>query len=229
MIFITGDVHGQIDIGKITKRKWPEQKNLSRDDYLIVLGDFGLYWEDEYDETFLYLMDFYQSRNYTVLWIDGNHENHDWIDELPVTEWNGGKVHRDRNVIHLMRGQVFQIDGLKFFTMGGARSVDKEMRVEGISWWKREELNYEEQEEVFKNLEASNWHVDYILTHAAPKGVLLPMFPGRPYAGDSTTEKFLDSISTDIKYRHWFFGHYHEDKDMGKFSAMYNRILRIEG
>lgn len=70
-IFITGDIHGQIDIAKINKKNWPDQFNLTRQDYLLQLGDLGLLWKK--DKTFNYLLDFYTSRKYTLLWIDGNH------------------------------------------------------------------------------------------------------------------------------------------------------------
>ena len=44
---------------------------------------------------------------------------------MPVSEWNGGKVHFVRpNVIHLMRGQVFTLQGQTYFTFGGASSHD---------------------------------------------------------------------------------------------------------
>ena len=47
------------------------------------------------------------------------------LSAYPITEWNGGKVHKIAdNIIHLMRGQVFDIDGIRFFTMGGASSHD---------------------------------------------------------------------------------------------------------
>lgn len=45
MIFITGDTHGEIDIRKFNSRKFPEQKNLSKSDFVIVAGDFGIPWD----------------------------------------------------------------------------------------------------------------------------------------------------------------------------------------
>ena len=224
-IYLTGDIHGQIDIAKLYKKNWKEQNELSRSDYLIQLGDLGLLWKK--GKTFDYLMDFYTSRKYTLLWIDGNHCCFDMLKEYPEEFWNGGKIHRIAdNIIHLMRGQVFEIDKFKFFTLGGAKSIDKEQRIEGISWWKEEELNYQEQEEALTNLDKYHRHVDYILTHAAPKSLLQPMFH---YSNiyDSTTERFLDEIYFRTDFKHWYFGHYHEDKDYSKFSCLYNRIVKL--
>ena len=69
---------------------------------------------------------------YTILFVDGNHENFDrLLSEFPIEDWNGGKVHKIRpNIIHLMRGHVFEIEGKRIFAMGGGYSVDKYMRRE---------------------------------------------------------------------------------------------------
>lgn len=58
--------------------------------------------------------------------MDGNHENFKQLNAYDVDIWNGGKVHFIENeIIHLMRGQVFEIDGTRFFTFGGVYSIDK--------------------------------------------------------------------------------------------------------
>ena len=58
------------------------------------------------------------------------------LAELPAEQWEGGKVHFIReNVIHLMRGQMYRIQGKDFFVFGGARSHDIEdgiMEREGL-------------------------------------------------------------------------------------------------
>lgn len=39
MIYVTGDVHGGINMSKLT-RFWKE-KEITENDYIIILGDFG--------------------------------------------------------------------------------------------------------------------------------------------------------------------------------------------
>ena len=46
MIYLTGDTHISIDIVKLNTNNFPEQKNFTKDDYVIILGDFCLYWHD---------------------------------------------------------------------------------------------------------------------------------------------------------------------------------------
>jgi hypothetical protein len=134
------------------QRIFPEQKQLTKNDYVIICGDFGGVWNNSKEE--IYWRKWLNDKNFTTLFVDGNHENHVMLNQYPVLDWNGGKVHFiSDSIIHLMRGQVFTIDGLKFFTMGGAESIDKQRRVEGISWWKEELPNYQEYNEAMINLE----------------------------------------------------------------------------
>jgi len=41
MIFITGDTHIPTDVQKLNSERFPEQKELTERDYLIICGDFG--------------------------------------------------------------------------------------------------------------------------------------------------------------------------------------------
>lgn len=156
-----------------------------------------------------------------------NHENHDALDAYPVEFWNGGKVHKiSDSIIHLMRGQVFTIEGKKFFTMGGAESHDKIYRKEGISWWPREMPSNDEYEEGLANLDKVNNQVDYILSHSAPTTVLTSINP--TYKTDAVT-RYLETVRQNVKFGWHYFGHYHIDKDFLNYKAtcLYNNIIKI--
>lgn len=103
MIYITGDIHG--DPTRLSKEAFPEQSKMTKEDYVIVCGDFGLVWDQIESKTEEYWLNWLQNKPFTTLFVDGNHENHDRLDAMPVSEWNGGNVHFVRpNVIHLIRG-----------------------------------------------------------------------------------------------------------------------------
>lgn len=224
-IFLTGDTHIPIDVEKFNTRSFPEQKTLTKDDFIIVLGDFGLLWKK--DKEYLWWKKWLENKPFTTLWLDGNHENHDWIDSLPVSEWNGGKVHFvSPSIIHLMRGQVFTLNGATFFTYGGALSLDKEIRTPGITWWAREEGNYLEECEAMDNLAEHNFQVDYILTHACPDNLLPVMFP-QSQKVPSTTGRFLNHVAETVHYKKWFFGHMHEDKTYKNFQVLFKNIIQL--
>ena len=164
------------------------------------------------------------SKSFTTLFVDGNHENHPLLSAYPVEGWRGGKVHSIQpSVLHLMRGQVFDIDGTSIFTMGGASSHDKEFRVEGRDWWQSElpsELEYEEAQE---NLERHSWNVDLVITHCAPTSIQQQLASW--YIKDQLTN-FLDVVVRRCAtYQHWCFGHYHVDMDIGaQHHALYYKI-----
>ena len=116
-----------------------------------------------------HFINLYSYLPFTILFIDGNHENFEPLNSYPVEVWNGGKVHRiSYSIIHLMRGQVFMIESKSFFTFGGALSFDKGRRIEGKSWWKEEMPTPEDYKEALINLATVNYDVDYIVSHDCP-------------------------------------------------------------
>lgn len=126
-IFVTGDIHGQ-PAGRFCKIDFPEGCSLTKNDYIIILGDFGLIWDKTESKAEKHWLDWLDSKPWTTLFIDGNHENYDRLNDFktyPYEEWCGGLVQRIRpSVMHLCRGEIFNIDGYKFLAMGGANSHD---------------------------------------------------------------------------------------------------------
>lgn len=247
MIFLTGDTHG--DIRRLNAASFFEQKEMTKDDYLIILGDFGLVWdykgESRYEKNWL---DWLDEKSFTTLFIDGNHENHDRLDAIEVEEWHGGKVHRLRpSVMHLMRGQVFDIDGLSIFTFGGAGSHDisdgilepgdpkikkwsqdysKLFRVRGVSWWARELPSEEEMEEGRRNLDKVDWKVDYVLTHCTSANTTA-LIGGGAYSQDILTN-YLQEIREKLTFKRWFFGHHHMNRQINSEDiCLYEQIIRV--
>lgn len=120
-IFITGDTHG--DFSRFENTIFYEQVGLTKKDCVMITGDFGGIWDGSAEEQ--RQLDWLEKKPFTTLFVSGNHENFDLLAEYPVEEWNGGRVQKIRpSVIHLMRGQVYSIQGKTFFTMGGASSHD---------------------------------------------------------------------------------------------------------
>jgi hypothetical protein len=141
MIYVTGDTHGRHDVGKLHARQWPEGQGLSREDYLVILGDFGAIWDWGTDDRAL--LAWYEAQPWTTLFVDGNHENFDLIDAFEVSEMFGGRVQvvpGYPHVVHLMRGEVYELpvarggeargETARCFVMGGAPSIDVAYRVD---------------------------------------------------------------------------------------------------
>lgn len=224
MIYITGDTHCPIDIHKLNSKNF-DDSNMTKDDYLIICGDTGLVWQDRDGED-EWWQKWLNNKNYTTLFVDGNHENHNKLDAMPVEMWNGGKIHRLKDsVIHLMRGQVFTIDGLKFFTMGGAKSTDKTYRKENVSWWAKEMPSDYDYEEALDNLTINNLNVDYVITHTAPTSIQKDLCN---WYEINILNGFLEIINIDLKFKHWYFGHYHDDRKIDdKHTLVYENIIKL--
>lgn len=223
MLYITGDTHGNFD--RILK--WTETAKPNKDkDFLFILGDFGYIWDSKRTSFEKDNLDFISCLPFTTLFIDGNHENHERLNSMRVVNFSGGKAHKVYDSIyHLMRGQVYEIAGKRIFTFGGATSIDKHLRTEGISWWKEEEFNYHEANTAYENLNKIDWEVDYVLTHSAPFSIRDKLFEGNK---PSSTERMLEAMLRNIKFKRWYFGHYHIDKKMDNFTAMYENIERMK-
>ena len=80
MIYITGDVHG--DINRFSEAFIPNETSLTKDDYLIICGDFGFIFANDDEEK--ERLDTLATKPYNILWLDGNHEAFDVINEYPI-------------------------------------------------------------------------------------------------------------------------------------------------
>ena len=225
MIYITGDTHIPVDIGKLSSKRFSEQKHLTSKDYVIICGDFGGIWSGDAEEK--YYLKWLSEKNFTTLFIDGNHENFTRLGTFPEEIFCGGKVHKiTEKIYHLMRGQVFNIDGKTVFTLGGAESHDKEYRKEGKNWWNEELPSEEELETALKNLEKVNMSVDYVITHCAPTGIQQNL--SSKYENNVLTD-FLEKLQGKLSYKKWFFGHYHTDKEVNsQHTAVFERIILLQ-
>ena len=264
MIYITGDTHAEFR--RFNTNNFPEQRTMTKNDYLIICGDFGGVWFPEnhkYSKEQKHNLDWLNLKNFTLLFVDGNHENHDILSHLPEKEWKGGKVGVVReSVLHLKRGQVFNINGIKIFTFGGARSHDinglatredlqrdytagilnpndpnlgkKRMllismgipfRIEGTEWWRAEQPSKKEMQTGLENLKKVNNKVDFIITHECASSTL-PLVACNAKI-DPVTE-YLQEIKEKTKYKKWFFGHHHDNRNLPDNEILiYDQIIRI--
>lgn len=231
MILITGDIHGSHDISKLGDDNKVLFRNLTKSDYLIICGDFGLVWDNSEEDR--RWREWLNQRNYTTLFVDGNHENFDLLNNNPVQQWHGGKVHRiSDSIIHLMRGQVFEIDGKSFFTIGGAESHDKADRILGKSYWSNELPSESEYTEALRNLQNHGYKVDYIITHCATTALqkeIRNQKDGTAYKSN-TLLKFFDELDMMMNYQKWFCGHYHIDltsKSNSRIRVLFEDIVEV--
>ena len=132
MIYFTGDMHGDRKRFNAWKLRWLGEK-----DALVVCGDFGFLWNGSPEEE--EILQWIGKRRYQVLFLEGTHDNLDLLERYPVEEWNGGLTHRiTGNLRHLIRGQIFSIQGKSLLALGGGESRDAAFRRAGENWWPQE-------------------------------------------------------------------------------------------
>lgn len=219
-IYITGDIHGETIQDRINFE-------LHKDDYLIVTGDVAFNWITDSEKVKREILEWYSSLPCTVLFVDGNHENFTYLNQLPVIDFLHGKASQVApNIFHLKRGEIYFINSTKFFVMGGATSVDKDCRVQGVTWFPEEVPNYREMSHAIDNLEFFKNEVDFVVTHTAPTSKKCKFL--NVHMENDPTSNFLEYVLEHVKFKAWYCGHFHTDLVLdGNFFLMYRDVLQV--
>lgn len=218
MIYITGDTHGEYKRFESKKLK-----NLTENDCLIICGDFGFLWDNSKREK--RILRKIGEKKFKTLFIDGTHENFSLIRQYPLTELYGGRVQQiEKNVYHLLRGEIYTIEGKTFFTFGGGESDDREIRIENGTWWSEEQPALEEMAYALDNLKEHNNQVDFIITHQ-PCITDMALMERHYYI--NSLSAFFDELSKKISYKKWYFGSLHRNRKIRKAHCLFTDIVKI--
>lgn len=222
MIYLASDIHGHIRLEwlKTQLNKLP----ITELDYLIILGDAGMIWSRT---EHLEVREYYEGLPCKTLFLDGNHENFDLLYEYPIKDFCGGSVHQiSEKLYHLMRGEVYCIDGKTVFIFGGGFSVKKLTNSSPVCVWEQEMPTEKEYVNGIRNLDKVGFKVDYVLTHVAPTNVAenisVKLVPEEKILND-----YLQTISEKTGYKKWYFGHHHKDISIGAFVGVFESVLRL--
>lgn len=235
MIYVRGDTHGEEF--QFTEENMPGESAWTREDILIVTGDFGFVFQGE--DRYLSernKLDALARKPYRILFADGNHEGFPFLSAYPQVELYGAPVRKIReNIFWLQRGYVYEIGGNSVFVMGGAHSMDKAFRVKyfqvcGEKIWFEEELPCpEEYHRAVESLNRRGKKVDYIITHTAPRTIIPRIIHCAPDMTDAELTGFLDWVYHEVEFRKWYFGHFHVDEQINdRMTACYTQV-RILG
>lgn len=148
------------------------------------LGDNGFFEEYQLALEFLSKIDPYHENH---VWLQGNHDMHP-ANGYPFVLGNHG-VWND------------------IFYVRGAHSIDRNQRIEGIDWFREEELTTGQMNLAFD---------DYIMckpkimaTHCAPKSITKLMFD---ITSNESTPNFLEALLEEHRPDFWIFGHHHRNQ-----------------
>ena len=165
-ILVAGDWHGNEDWALSVIRR--AQSMLAREAprLILQLGDFGV-WPDRAGQDYLARVSKALAEAEAELWfIDGNHEDFPQLARLASDRTPDGRVVVRPRLFHLPRGYRWTWHGLRWLGCGGAVSLDRAQRTEGVDWWPDEEITDAQEAAVI-----AGGHADVLVSHDCPSGV----------------------------------------------------------
>lgn len=229
MVFVTADLHGdQFRLGRLIAemRLYPANEVKT----LLVCGDFGFLMTGEKRELNFLVKDIapLAKEGIDIAFLSGNHEHHPMLSKMKQEPWKGGFVHQlTENVVHLINGETYCIDGKTFWVFGGGASVDRQYRLQnGLPWWPEELPTQEEFAHGLDKLAACQFKVDYILTHTAPRSIAQKL-EKLVYMEEHPLQSYLETVSRETAYQQWFFGHFHRRWREERFCCLYQNLCSI--
>lgn len=197
--------------------------------HVFHLGDFGL-WGGVSGDQYLSAVNSTAERNNLMVFVTlGNHEDYTQLESMvPHPEFPGFVYNPScPAVLFAERGARWVVDGRTFMSLGGANSIDKDSRVEWLTWWAAESITLGD---VYRAVEGG--HADVMLTHECPAGVDLfgshrdsdaGWSPDAVRYANSSREmmrQVVDSVKPDLLMH----GHYHRMVD--RYTEMFDGVDR---
>lgn len=208
-LYVLGDIHA--DFGALN-----QFINKKQPDIILQCGDFG-WWPHRHGTdkiTRNRRFDQYSVKpgKTKVYWVDGNHENHDDLQERVRAAKVGPVEIPVPGCFYMPRGSILTLpDGRTVLFFGGAMSTDQEGRVEGDDWWAGEVPTQADLKQARAQVAAHGGRVDVVISHTGPLA-FLQQLPKNKIDHDrlmDPTVSLLDIILGEFHPKQWFFGHFH--------------------
>lgn len=202
-IMVLGDVHGQtkwlVDRIKFAKKVGADK--------ILQVGDFGLWTHEAEGHRFLDAAnEVLRNNGLKLYFVGGNHENWDhldWHEKCGAKDFNGHVFIRS-HILYTGRENRWIWDGKTFQAVGGAYSIDRNLRTVSKDLWLQEEV----PERVVWKIENVGLQSDYLFTHDSPSCV--PYGNLKPDAQSTVHRALMDRIGKVTRPNLWFHGHYHK-------------------
>jgi len=202
-ILVAGDWHGHTNWAK----KVIDRAAQLDCRIVLQLGDFGYWAHTESGRRYLKRLSKHAvDKEVMIYFVDGNHENHEMLhhgnpDELAEIR---------PNIYHIPRGFRWTWHDRKWIGIGGAVSVDQNIRVPGRDWWPQEELNAFEFRRILNSGPA-----DVVVAHDCPIEVPLTLPSTSVFLETLITKArryqlSMSAIAEELRPQYWFHGHYHD-------------------
>lgn len=241
-VYITADIHGD----KCEAIGRAEQiSDFDDDNIIIIAGDAGLEYGNYNMGATKKTMN---KMPCSWLVMRGNHDNcyyaNHWQDgdwHIDTTLYNAPVIIQNKypNIHYIMdEGGIYNVQDNKILFLPGAYSIDKDYRlIKGWPYNPREQLTEEDFQNLYNDFIESNVAIDYVVSHTCPLQLephiqyLFLDFIDQSFV-DKRTEKSLDKFYDQIiqkkSFKHWYFGHFHDTKQItDKVTMLYRRVKKL--
>ena len=230
-IYVVGDFHGRPK-DYLSAEIFPEQREMTKEDKVIQLGDFGLFFKNPMTKNDEYWLKWLCDKPFEFLFFRGNHDNKKlieqhctWIEKYDNTV---GEIKTSHGSIYYLPAGVYTINDKRILVIPGATSIDRYLRTPEIDWWSDETLSIKEEEKILNELDSVDWEVDYVLSHTCDTKSALEILNGR-YLSSCPVTKFIDFVFENLEYKYHYFGHWHNNMCFEKSRCHYiEKPLRID-
>jgi hypothetical protein len=188
------------------------------------VGDFGL-WPGNSGKWFLdQLHKTAHTHDQTLYVTLGNHDDYDRVQFFRTDDLGWQYLKNYPRFRFAPRGHTWTHGGpdnpagARMASLGGAGSIDKNLRTEGIDWWAAEEIIPADVTALTTNTADRSWdRVDVLITHDAPTGLARRGFPTYPAWATLDVQQYCHEQRVRLRHgvdqvmpRTLIHGHWHE-------------------
>lgn len=209
-VYCMGDIHGEF--AKLKKKL----KSLPNNSLLLICGDVGLGFKTrtETKKELKKLNIYCSNRNLHLGLMRGNHDNPKFFLDEKISVYS--------NIIILRDYDILSVKNKNILIVGGGVSIDRSVRIKGVSYWEDEEIKLPSLKQI-SNIKENQ--INMVLSHISPQSappfvfskVIVDFYknmdPTLEYSLKREREdmeelkRLLLSENKQIDY--WVFGHYH--------------------
>lgn len=205
--YILGDTHGD----------YPDCYSY-KDSTIFHVGDFGIGFYNNLDNLLTNILDEELTNNNSkLLIIMGNHDSPIW--------WKDKSLSKNlKNIYFVDTGEIIKHEKDYYLFLGGAISIDRQFRKDGIDYWKDE--GFEGFEYVYNKIKDNPLlsKVTKVISHTAPtfcppvdfNAFVESFFKNDPKLKEELLNerkelnKTFDYLKLNCpKLKNWYFGHFH--------------------
>jgi UDP-2,3-diacylglucosamine pyrophosphatase LpxH len=206
-VVICGDIHGEFE--NLVYQCCVRYK--MRDTLIIVAGDCGFGFDMRFStlDGLTALIRRLVITNNRLVFVRGNHDDPAYFNGEHLAGMGRWRLVPDYSVLTAC--------GHHILCVGGAVSIDRDVRTKDKDWWEDEKpvLDYGCLNQVY----VAGYEIDTVVTHTAPSFCEFMMPPGVVYSEELLADmqeerRVMDGLLDCLRHdghplRRWFYGHFH--------------------